>query len=339
MGRITWSVAAIIIVISCFTTSPGAITLEEVKQRGELNCGVSIGLPGFSNPDGEGKWSGLNVAFCRAVAAATVGDASRVKFIPLSGKNQMTALQSGEVDLLSMNVTWTMTGDTSLGLHFAGITYYDGQGFLVGKKLNITSALELNDVAVCLEEGSVGEVNLQAYLKAHKIAYKVIAIEDSTQSIEGLETGRCDVMTGKRSELYALLQKIENHDDFVILPEVISREPVGPIVRQGDDAWFNIVRWTLFAMINAEQYGVTSTTIEAMKVSADPNVQELLGLEGIKGKGLGLGDDWAYQIIRQVGNYGEIFDRNIGLGSPLKMDRGLNGLWNRGGILYAPPMR
>jgi len=327
------------IVIACFTTSPGAITLEEVKQRGELNCGVSIGLPGFSNPDEEGKWSGLNVAFCRAVAAATVGDASRVKFIPLTGKNQMTALQSGEVDLLSMNVTWTMTGDTSLGLHFAGIAYYDGQGFLVRKKLNITSALELSDAAVCLEKGSVGEVNLQAYLQAHKISYKLLVTEDSTQSIEGLETGRCDVMTGKRSELYALLQKIENRDDFVVLPEVISREPVGPIVRQGDDAWFNIVRWTLFAMINAEEYGVASATIETMKLSTDPNVQELLGLEGIKGKGLGLGDDWAYQIISQVGNYGEVFDQNIGLGSPLKMDRGLNGLWNRGGILYAPPMR
>ena len=339
MVRIAWSVALMMIVIVFFTTSLEAITLEEVEQRGELNCGVSTGQPGFSNPDGEGKWSGLNVDICRAVAAAVLGDAGRVKFIPLIENNQMTALQSGEVDLLSMNITWTMTGDTSLGLDFAGIAFYDGQGLLARKKLNITSALELGGTAVCLQEGSAGASNLQVYFKEHNIAYKVIATEDSAQSIKEISTGRCDVMVGKRSELYVLLKEIERPDDFMILPEVISREPVGPIVRQGDDAWFNIVRWTLFAMINAEAYGVSSAAIETMKLSSDPNVQNLLGLEGIKGKGLGLADDWAYQVIRQVGNYGEVFERNIGVGSALKMDRGLNGLWNRGGILYAPPMR
>lgn len=331
--------SVMMIAIACFSTELKAITLEEIKERGELNCGVSTGLPGFSNPDGEGKWSGLNVDICRAVAAAALGDGARVKLIPLTDSSQMTALQSGEVDLLSKNITWTMTGDTSLGLHFTGITFYDGQGFLARKILNVTSALELSGAAVCLQEGSANESILKAYFGEHNIAFKTLFTQDSAQDIKELLEGRCDVMSGRRSELYALLSKTGQPDDFVILPEVISREPLGPIVRQGDDAWFNLVRWTLFALINAEAYGVSSSNLETAQLSADPNVRKLLGLEGIRGKGLGVSDDWAYQVIKQVGNYGEIFDRNVGLGSPLKMDRGLNGLWNRGGILYAPPMR
>ncbi len=327
-----------LIVMACFTAPLSAITLEEVKARGELNCGVSTGLPGFSNPDGEGKWSGLNVDICRALAAAALGDAGRVKFIPLTEKSQMTALQSGEVDLLSKNIAWTMTGDTALGLHFAGIAFFDGQSLLVRKKLNVTSALELIGAAVCLQEGSAYGARLQAYLNEHKIVYKLLSTANTAQDLKEIAAGRCDVITGRRSELYGLLQKTEKPEDMMILPEVISREPFGPVVRQGDDGWFNLVRWTLFAMINAEAYGVSSATVEAAKLSAEPNVRKLLGLEGIRGKGLGVADDWAYQVIRQVGNYGEIFDRNIGINSPLKMDRGLNGLWNRGGILYAPPM-
>ena len=327
-----------LIVMACFTAPLSAITLEEVKERGELNCGVSTGLPGFSNPDGEGQWSGLNVDICRAVAAAALGDAGRVKFIPLTEKTQMTALQSGEVDLLSKNIGWNMTGDTALGLHFTGIAFYDGQSLLVRKKLNVTSALELTGAAVCLQEGSAYGIRLQEYLNEHKIVYKVLPTENSAQDLKEIAAGRCDVVTGRRSSLYGLLQKTEKPEDVMILPEVISREPVGPVVRQGDDGWFNLVRWTLFAMINAEAYGINSATIEAAKLSSEPGIRRLLGLDGIKGKGLGVADDWAYQVIRQVGNYGEIFERNIGINSPLNMDRGLNGLWNRGGILYAPPM-
>jgi general L-amino acid transport system substrate-binding protein len=327
-----------LIVMAGFTAPSGAITLEEVKERGELNCGVSAGLPGFSYPDAEGKWSGLDVDICRAVAAAALGDAGKVKFLPLTEKTQMTALQSGEVDLLSKSAAWTMTGDTALGLHFTGVSLYDGQSFLVRRKLNVTSALELSGVELCLQEGSAYGARLQDYFKEHNILYKVLATADTAQDLKEISAGRCDVMTGRRSRLYGLLRKNEKPEEFMILPEVISREPVGPVVRQGDDGWFNLVRWTHFAMINAEAYGVSSVTVEAAKLSSDPNVRRLLGLEGIKGKGLGVADDWVYQVIRQVGNYGEIFERNIGIGSPLKMDRGLNELWNKGGILYAPPM-
>ncbi len=338
MVRFLWSVTAMLIVMAGFTAPSGAITLEEVKERGELNCGVSTGLPGFSNPDSEGKWSGLDVDICRAVAAAVLGDAGRVKFVPLTEKTQMTALQSGEVDLLSKSIAWTMTGDTALGLHFTGISLYDGQSLLVRRILNVTSALELSGVILCLQGGSAYGARLQDYLKEHNIVYKVLATGDTAQDLEEIAAGRCDVMTGRRSRLYGLLRKIEKPEELMVLPEVISREPVGPVVRQGDDGWFNLVRWTLFAMINAEAYGVSSVTVEAAKLSSEPNVRRLLGLEGIKGKGLGVADDWVYQVIRQVGNYGEIFERNIGTGSPLKMDRGLNALWNKGGILYAPPM-
>jgi len=316
-----------------------AITLQVVQKRGELLCGVSTGIPGFSNPDKNGNWTGFDVDMCRAVAAATLGDASKITLIPLTAKERLTALQAGEVDMLSSNATWTMTRDTALGLHFAGINYYDGQGFMTLKSLGIKSALELNGAAICVQSGTTTALNLADYFKENKMEYKPISFDTSDQTIRAFRGGRCDVLTSDQSHLYALRVKLVNPEDAVILPEVISKEPLGPVVRQGDDAWFNIVKWTLFAMINAEENGVNAGNVDEMLESTNPDVLRLLGVEGIKGKGLGLEDDWAYQIVKQVGNYGEVFERNVGQGSPLKIDRGLNALWNRGGIQYAPPVR
>ena len=287
----------------------------------------------------KGVWTGFDVDLCKAVAAATLGDSKKVKYIPLTGKERLTAVQSGEIDMLSRNTTWTLTRDTSLGLNFAGINYYDGQGFMISKQLGVKSALELDGAAVCIQSGTTTELNLADYFKENKMEYKPIVFDTSDQTVKGFEAGRCDVLTSDQSQLYALRIKLANPSDAVVLPEVISKEPLGPVVRQGDDAWFNIVKWTLFAMVNAEEYGVTMANVDEMKSSTNPNVLRLLGLEGIKGKGLGLNDDWAYQIIKQVGNYGEAFERNVGQSSPLKIDRGLNALWTKGGIQYAPPIR
>ena len=316
-----------------------AITLQEVQRRGELICGVSTGIPGFSNPDENGTWAGLDVDLCKAVAAATLGDASKIKLIPLTAKERLTALQAGEIDILSSNATWTLTRDTTLGLHFAGIKYHDGQGFMALRNLGVKSALELNGVTICIQSGTTTALNLADYFKENNMEYRPIAFDSSDQTVRAFKAGRCDVLTSDQSQLYALRIKLENPEDAVILPEVISKEPLGPVVRQGDDAWLNIVKWTLFAMINAEENGVTMANVDQMLKSKSPDVLRLLGVEGIKGKGLGLTDDWAYQIVKQVGNYGEAFERNIGQDSPLKIDRGLNALWNQGGILYAPPFR
>ncbi len=316
-----------------------AITLQEVQRRGELLCGVSTGIPGFSNPDEKGTWAGFDVDLCRAVAAATLGDASKIKVIPLAAKERLTAVQSGEVDMLSSNATWTLTRDTALGLHFAGINYYDGQGFMALKTLGVKSALDLNGLTICLQSGTTTALNLADYFKENNMEYKAIAFDTSDQTVRAFKAGRCDVLTSDQSQLYALRIKLENPENAVVLPEVISKEPLGPVVRQGDDAWFNIVKWTLFAMINGEENGVSTANVDEMKKSTNPKVLRLLGMEGLKGKGLGLNDDWAYQVIKQVGNYGEVFERNVGRESPLKIDRGLNALWNKGGILYAPPFR
>ena len=319
--------------------SGGAFTLETVKERGELNCGISIGRDGFANPDENGKWRGLNVDICRAVAAATVGDAAKVNYIPLTDRSRLTALQAGEVDLLSMNISWTMAVDTSLALHFAGVTFFDGQSFLASTKLNAGSALELKGATVCVRADSIDERNLVQYFEEHKIEHKIVGFADDEEMFDGIESGRCNVLTGRRSQLYAQVLKFKQPANFVVLPELITQEPVGPVVRQGDDNWFNIVRWTIFTLINAELYGVTSDNAEEMLTSPNPEIRRLLGLEGIRGKGMGLSDDWGYQVIKQVGNYGQSFERNIGQNSALKMDRGLNGLWNSGGIHYAPPIR
>ncbi len=313
-----------------------ADTLDSVKSKGFLQCGVSTGLPGFSNADKSGNWKGLDVDVCRAVAAATLGDANKVKFTPLTAKERFTALQSGEIDMLSRNTTWTLTRDASLGLNFAGVNYYDGQGFMVSKNLGVKSALELDGAAVCLQAGTTTELNLADYFRENGMKYKAITYDTSDATVKGFEAGRCDVLTSDQSQLYALRIKLKDPKSAVVLPEVISKEPLGPVVRQGDDKWFNIVKWSLFAMVNAEEMGVTSKNVDSMKNSKNPGIARLLGGQGEK---LGLSDDWAYNIIKQVGNYGESFERNVGMGSPLKISRGLNALWKKGGLQYAPPIR
>ena len=319
-----------------FSTNVQADTLDDVKKAGVVKCGVSTGLGGFSAADEKGKWQGLDVDLCRAVAAAVLGDATKVKFNPLTAKERFTALQSGEIDILSRNTTWTLTRDASLGLNFAGVNYYDGQGFMVTKALGIDSALKLDGAAVCIQAGTTTELNLADYFKANNMKYKAITFDNSDQTIKGFEAGRCDMITSDQSQLYSLRIKLAQPDSAIVLPEVISKEPLGPVVRQGDDKWFNIVKWSLNAMINAEEMGVTSKNVKEMKDSKDPAIERLMGGQGEK---LGLDDSWAANIIEQVGNYGESFEANVGTGSPLKIGRGLNALWNKGGIMYAPPIR
>ena len=320
-------------------TAQAGETLDAVKAKGFVQCGVSTGLPGFSVADDKGNWGGLDVDVCKAVAAAVFGDAGKVKFSPLTAKERFTALQSGEIDMLSRNTTWTLTRDSNLGLNFAGVNYYDGQGFMVSKKLGVKSAMELSGASVCIQAGTTTELNLADYFRANKMEYEPITYDTSDETVKGFEAGRCDVLTSDQSQLYALRIKLSDPNGAMVLPEVISKEPLGPVVRQGDDDWFNIVRWSLNAMLNAEELGVSSKNVDEMKGSSDPNIRRLLGLEGIKGEGLGLADEWAYNIVKQVGNYGEAFERNVGSGSPLKISRGLNALWNNGGIQYAPPIR
>lgn len=335
-------VASLTIVALCALWSTGFAadsTLEAVKKKGFIQCGVNTGLPGFSSADAQGNWSGLDADFCRAVAAAALGDASKVKFTPLTAKERLTALQSGEIDILSRNTTWTLTRDTSLGVNFTAATYYDGQGFMVSRNLGVKSARELSGAAVCILAGTTTELNLADYFRTHKMDYQPVVFDTADQTVKGFEAGRCDVLTSDQSQLYGLRIKLAKPENAIVLPEIISKEPLTPVVRQGDDQWFNVVRWTHFAMINAEELGVTSKNVEAMRSSSNPGVKRLLGIEGVKGQGLNLSDDWAYQVIRQVGNYGEVFERNVGRDSPLKIARGLNALWTNGGIQYAPPIR
>ena len=314
-------------------------TLEDVKAKGFVQCGVNPSLIGFGVPDEKGVWSGLDVDFCRAVASAIFGDATKVKYTPLNAKERFTALQSGEIDLLSRNTTWTMSRDTSLGLMFVGVTYYDGQGFMVRKSLGVSSALELSGAKVCAQTGTTTELNLADYFRSHNMPYEVVAFEKNEEVLQAYEAGRCDAYTTDASGLYAERLKLTNPDDHMILPEIISKEPLGPAVRQGDDKWFNVVKWTLFALLDAEELGVTKANVDEKKTSDNPEIKRLLGTEGDFGTGVGLTNDWAYNIIKQVGNYGEIFDANVGPSTKLGIARGLNNLWSKGGIQYAPPIR
>jgi general L-amino acid transport system substrate-binding protein len=316
-----------------------AQTLKTVKDRGVLSCGVSQGLPGFSSPDDKGNWTGLDVDVCRAVAAAIFNDPTKVKFVPLSAKDRFTALQSGEVDVLSRNTTWTISRDTSLGANFTGITYYDGQGFMVKKSLKVNSALELNSASVCVQTGTTTEQNLADYFKANNMKYEVIAFGTNDETVKAYEAGRCDVFTTDQSGLYANRLKLANPNDHMVLPEIISKEPLGPMVRHGDDQWFDIVKWTLFAMVNAEELGVTSKNVDEKAKIENPELKRVLGTDGNFGEQLGLTKDWVVRIVKAVGNYGEVFDRNVGSGSPLAINRRLNNLWNKGGLQYAPPIR
>ena len=316
-----------------------AQTLKTVKDRGQLSCGVSQGLPGFSTPDDKGNWTGLDVDICRAIAAAIFNDASKIKFVPLSAKDRFTALQSGEIDVLSRNTTWTLSRDTSLGANFTGVTYYDGQGFLVKKSLKVNSALELNSASVCVQTGTTTEQNLADYFKGNNMKYEVIAFGTADETIKAYESGRCDVFTSDVSQLYAERLKLANSADHVVLPEVISKEPLGPMVRHGDDQWFDIVKWTLYAMVGAEELGVNQKNVEEMAKSDKPELKRAMGTDGNLGEQLGLTKDWIIRIVKAVGNYGESFERNVGAGSKLGIARGLNQLWSKGGIQYAPPIR
>jgi general L-amino acid transport system substrate-binding protein len=314
-------------------------TLNTVKQRGVLQCGSNTGLAGFGLPDAQGNWTGLDVEFCRAIAAAIFNDPTKVKFIPLTAKDRFTALQSGEVDVLSRNTTWTSSRDTQLGLNFAAINYFDGQGFLARKALKVNSALELNDAAICVQQGTTTELNLADYFRANKMKLKTVTFASSDEAVKAYDAGRCDAFTTDASGLYAERLRLVNPNDHIVLPEVISKEPLGPVVRHGDDQWFDIVKWTHFAMVGAEELGVTKANVEDMKKSDNPDIKRLLGTEGKHGEALGLSNDWAYQIIKHVGNYGESFERTVGQASPLKIARGLNGQWTKGGLQYAPPIR
>jgi general L-amino acid transport system substrate-binding protein len=314
-------------------------TLKTVKDRGMLSCGVSQGLPGFSAPDDKGNWTGLDVDVCRAIAAAVLNDPTKVKFVPTSAKDRFTALQSGEIDVLSRNTTWTISRDTSLGANFTGITYYDGQGFMVKKSLKVNSALELNSASVCVQTGTTTEQNLADYFKANNMKYEVIAFGTNDETVKAYESGRCDVFTTDQSGLYANRLKLANPNDHMVLPEIISKEPLGPMVRHGDDQWFDIVKWTLFAMINAEELGITSKNVDEKLKSENPEMKRVLGTDGNFGEQLGLTKDWVIRIVKAVGNYGEVFERNVGSGSPLAINRGLNNLWKKGGLQYAPPIR
>ncbi len=315
-------------------------TVDSIKQKGFVQCGVSTGLAGFSNPDDAGNWSGIDVDVCRAVAAARFGDAGAVRFTPLTAQERFTALQSGEVDLLSRNTTWTLTRDTSLGLDFTGVTYYDGQGFMAPKELGVESALELDGASVCVQPGTTTELNLADFFRANNMSFEPVVIERLEEVRTAYDQGRCDVYTTDQSGLYAERTVLSNPDDHVILPEVISKEPLGPVVRQGDQDWSDIVRWTLYAMLEAEEFGVSSENVGEMKeTSTNPGIRRLLGVEGDMGQALGLSNEWAYDIIEQVGNYGEIFEANLGQNTPLKIERGLNALWTEGGLQYAMPVR
>jgi len=322
------------------TVSAATTTLKTVQDRGELHCGVNTGLPGFSQPDQNGHWTGIDVDTCRAIAAAVLGDADKIKFTPLNAKERFTALQSGEIDVLSRNTTWTLTRDASLGLNFTGTNYYDGQGFLVKKSLGVDSAKQLGGATICVQSGTTTELNLADYFRKNGMQYKPLVFDTSDQTVQGFASNRCDVLTSDRSQLAALRSKLQDPSSAKILPEVISKEPLGPVVRQGDDQWFNVVKWCLFAQINAEEMGINSGNVDQIrKDSKDPGVMRLLGTSEDMGQKLGLPADFAYQIIKQVGNYAEMFNRNVGPGTPLDLDRGINALWTDGGILYAPPVR
>jgi general L-amino acid transport system substrate-binding protein len=320
-----------------------AATLDDVKAKGFLQCGVNTGLAGFAAPNDQGEWTGLDVDYCRAVAAAIFGDGSKVKFTPLSAKDRFTALQSGEVDVLVRNTTWTISRDTALGFNFTGVNYYDGQGFMINaKKLpGVNSALQLSGASVCVQSGTTTELNLADYFKANNMEYNPVVFEKLDEATAAYDSGRCDVYTTDQSGLYSTRLSLAAPDDHVVLPEIISKEPLGPLVRQGDDQWFDIVKWVGFALLNAEELGITQANVEEMKNSGNPEVKRVLGQEADTkiGTDLGLSNDWVANIVKAVGNYGEVFERNVGQGSPLKIARGLNALWSKGGLQFAPPIR
>jgi general L-amino acid transport system substrate-binding protein len=334
------TLCAAVLALAGSVTAAQADTLDTVRQRGVLHCGVTTGFAGFSAPDSQGNWKGLDVDMCRAVAAAVFGDASKFKAVPLNSQQRFTALQSGEIDLLARNTTVTQQRDTALGVIHAGINFYDGQGFLVPKSLGVKSAKELNDASVCMQQGTTNENTMADWARANGVTYKPVVFDQFNEVVGAFAAGRCDVFTTDASGLASIrISRLPNPDDYVVLPEIISKEPLGPFVRQGDDAWLNVVKWSLHAMIAAEELGVTSANVDQMLESQNPDVRRLLGVTEGAGKNLGLDERWAYNIVKQVGNYGESFERNVGQQSPLKIQRGLNAQWKDGGLMYALPIR
>ena len=316
-----------------------AQTLDVIRDRGKLICGINPDLPGFAARDQEGAWRGFDVDFCRAVAAAIFNDAGKVEFKALSNAERLTALKNSDIDLLSRNTTWTMARETALGINFAAVTYYDGQGFLVRSSLKAESALELGGKSICVQTGTTTEANLADYFRGKKLTYQLNAFPSADEALAAYNDGRCDAFTTDTSALFAERLKLAKPDEHVILPDIISKEPLSPAVRQGDDRWFKIVQWTHFVMLNAEELGVTSKTIEQAMNSDNPEIRRLVGLDGSAGTDIGLSSDWAARVIRLVGNYDEVFERNVGTGSKLGIPRGINQLWTHGGIQYAPPIR
>ncbi len=322
-----------------YITTAGAGTLDNIKKSGFLTCGVTTGTIGFSQPDDKNSWSGLDVDFCKAISAGIFNDATKVKYFPLSAKNKFTALQSGEVDLLSRVTTNTMTRDTTLGVNFIAPFYYDGQGFMVRKSLGIKSAKDLSGASVCTDTGTTTELNMTDYFKSNNLEYTPVVFEKIDEVITAYGSGRCDVVSSDISSLNAYRTKLKNPDEHIVLPDVISKEPLSPVVRQGDDQWFDLVNWTRSCLINAEELGVNSKNIDEQVKSKSPNIKRLLGVGSDFGKGIGLDSNWCKNIISQVGNYGEVFDRNLGKNSKITINRGLNNLWNNGGIMYSAPIR
>jgi general L-amino acid transport system substrate-binding protein len=329
-----------VMAVASITAASAGPTLDAVKSKGYVACAVNTGLAGFGMPDQQGKYTGLDVDVCRAIAAAIFADASKVKYVPSTAQQRFTLLQSGEVDVLARNTTWTLQREAELGFEFAPVDYYDGQGFMVAKKLNVTSAKQLDGATICVQPGTTTELNLADYFRTNKMNVKPLVIEKLDEVENAFFSGRCDAYTTDRSGLAATRAgKAANPDDYLILPEVISKEPLAPAVRKGDDEWFDIVKWTVFGWIDAEEKGITSKTVDAMRNSDDPEIKRMLGTTPGMGKALHLDEAWLYNIIKQVGNYGESFDRNVGKDSPLKLARGLNALWTQGGILYGMPIR
>ena len=338
--KLVQGLAAAALVVACASAAQAGPTLDKVKQAGQVSCGVPTGIAGFGAPDSQGHWAGFDVDVCRALSAAIFGVADKVKYVPLTAQQRFTALQSGEVDLLSNNTTDTLQRDTALGLNFAPVVFYDGQGFMVPKKLGVKSAKELNGATICVQPGTTTELNLADYFRANKMDFKPVVIEKRDEALNAFFSGRCDVFTGDSSALNAdRLSQAPTPDDYVILPERISKEPLAPVVRHGDEEWNDIVRWVVYALIEAEEKGVTQKNVDDMLKSDDPNIKRMLGVTPGMGKALGLDEKWAYNEIKLVGNYGEIFDRTLGKDTELKFDRGLNNLWTHGGLMYAMPIR
>jgi general L-amino acid transport system substrate-binding protein len=336
MNAIFKRLAAVALMLGASAASAG--TLDTVRARGQLVCGSNPGLAGFALPDDHGVYKGLDVDECRAIAAAIFGDPEKVKYLPINAKDRPTILASGEIDVLIRNTTWTMSRETG-GMFFTGVNYYDGQGFIVRKKLGVDSALKLDGASVCVQQGTTTELNLADFFRAHGLKFEAVVFATDDETVKAYDSGRCDAYTTDASGLYSERLKLSVPDDHVVLPEIISKEPLGPSVRPDDVKWFELVQWTHYALITAEELGVTQANVDEMLKSPKPDIRRLLGVEGDFGKSLGLSNDWAYHIVKAVGNYGESFERNVGAGSPIKIKRGLNALWTQGGLQYAPPIR